>query len=89
MANSEKYAHVLLFACPVCERPLCSACASSRRNLEIAEAEWFTPRCHCGWTGNVVGVTAIRHWVERWPGNPPMGAGESGSCDAELAGGES
>lgn len=79
MPKSETYAHVLLFACPVCERPLSSACASSRRNLEIAEA----------WTGNVAGVTAIKHWVERWPGNPPMRAGEPGSRDEELAGGES
>jgi GlcNAc-PI de-N-acetylase len=81
--------HVLLFVCPVCERPLASACTSSRRNLEIAEAEWFTPHCHCGWTGDVAGVTAIKHWVERWPGNPPMGVGESGLCDAEPPGSES
>jgi hypothetical protein len=86
MPDSQKYAHVLLFACPLCERPLSSACASTRKNLETAESEWFTPHCHCGWTGNVVGVTAIKHWVEPWPGNPPMEAGNAGSCDEDPLG---
>jgi len=27
----EHFAHVLLFACPECERPLASACASSKK----------------------------------------------------------
>jgi hypothetical protein len=36
---SEHFAHVLLFACPECARPLVSACASSKRNLEVGTAQ--------------------------------------------------
>ena len=61
-----QYAHVLLFACPHCGRPLSSACVSANKNLEIAEAKWFTPHCLCGWSGGVSGVTAVKHWVEPW-----------------------
>jgi len=83
MPDTENYAHVLLFACPNCERPLVSACASTKKNLEVAEAEWFAPHCLCGWTGDLAGVTALKHWVEGWEGNPPIGAGIPGSCDGE------
>jgi len=30
---TEHFAHVLLFACPQCERPLASACASTKQKL--------------------------------------------------------
>jgi hypothetical protein len=63
---TEHFAHVLLFACPQCERPLASACASSKQNLEEADAHFFNPHCHCGWTGTVVGMEAVKHYVERW-----------------------
>jgi hypothetical protein len=59
MAISEQFAHVLLFSCPNCDSPLASACASTRKNLEPAEAHWFNPHCHCGWTGDVMGVNAL------------------------------
>jgi predicted RNA-binding Zn-ribbon protein involved in translation (DUF1610 family) len=62
----DAFAHVLLFACPQCGSPLASACASTRKNLEVADAHWFNPHCHCGWTGPVIGVHALRHWVEPW-----------------------
>ena len=48
----EHFAHVLLFACPECERPLASACASNKRNLEEADAHFFNPHCHCGWSAS-------------------------------------
>lgn len=80
---AEQFAHVLLFECPQCGRPLASACASTKKNLEDADAHWFNPHCHCGWTGDVIGVTAQRHWVESWEGNAPIGESVPGSCDGE------
>jgi hypothetical protein len=83
MVGTEQYAHVLLFACPRCNRPLSSTCVSSNKNLEIAEAKWFTPHCHCGWSGDVAGITAVQHWVERWHRGLPINAGEPGSCEEQ------
>lgn len=64
--HTEHFAHVLLFACPQCERPLASACASHKQNLEEADAHYFNPHCHCGWTGPVMGLEAVKHFVEPW-----------------------
>lgn len=64
--TTEAFAHVLLFACPQCNRPLASACASAKRSLEDADAHYFNPHCHCGWTGPVVGLEAVKHWVHPW-----------------------
>jgi hypothetical protein len=80
MIIAEQYAHVLLFSCPLCGAPLASACASTKRNLEQAEAHWFNPHCHCGWTGDVLGVIAVKHWVEPWSEQPPA---EASNCDGE------
>ena len=82
---AEHFAHVLLFECPTCGRPLASACASNSKNLEVADAHWFTPHCLCGWTGDVVGIRATKHWVVPWhplDGKGPLPA--EGSCDARL-----
>jgi hypothetical protein len=81
MPNGEQYAHVLLFACTLCGRPLSSTCLSTRSNLEIAEAEWFTPHCPCGWSGDIAGVTAAGHWVKSWHADVPTAPGEPGICD--------
>jgi len=35
---AEQYAHVLLFACPHCGRPLASACFNAKTSLEDADA---------------------------------------------------
>jgi hypothetical protein len=76
-----QYAHVLLFACPLCGRPLASACFNTKLSLEDADAHWFTPHCHCGWTGDVSGVSAVKHWVAPWHSNLPIGNDVPGSCD--------
>jgi hypothetical protein len=76
-----QYAHVLLFACPLCGRPLASACFNTKLSLEDADAHWFTPHCHCGWTGDVSGVSAVKHWVAPWHSNLPIGNDVAGSCD--------
>jgi hypothetical protein len=83
MEVNEQFAHVLLFACPRCGSPLASACASTKRNLEQADAHWFNPHCHCGWTGEVMGVAAVKHWVEAWKNNVPLAVGAPGACDGE------
>lgn len=80
MEMAGQFAHVLLFSCPQCHSPVASACASVKRNLEQAEAHWFNPHCHCGWTGDVIGVTSIKHWVEPW-GKTLLSDG--GSCNGE------
>jgi hypothetical protein len=80
------YAHVLLFACPQCSRPLATACASPKRSLEDADAHRFDPHCHCGWAGPLVGFEASKHWVQPW-GEIAATAGtakpEDASCDSK------
>jgi len=85
--NTEHFAHVLLFACPECERPLASACASSEQNLEEADAHFFNPHCHCGWTGAVVGMEAVKHWVQPWRAfTAEVGTAKAGdgTCDSKV-----
>jgi hypothetical protein len=77
----EQFAHVMLFQCPQCGRPLASACASTKQNLEGADAHWFNPHCHCGWTGAVIGLTAVKHWVEAWNGAARLEPNDPGGCD--------
>ena len=79
--KTAQFAHVLLFACPECGRPLASACFNTKQSLEDADAHWFNPHCPCGWTGDVAGVTAIKHWVEPWRVKLPAGIEVPGSCD--------
>ena len=84
-STASQYAHVLLFACPRCGRPLASACFNTKTSLEDADAHWFNPHCHCGWTGDVSGVSAIKHWVAPWQSNLPGGNDVAGSCDDSPA----
>ena len=83
MQEIVQYAHVLLFACPECERPLIAVCVSANKNLEAAEASWFSAKCHCGWTGDVSGVTATKHWVQPWRGKW-LKPSEPGSCNGDT-----
>jgi hypothetical protein len=80
---NDKFAHVLLFACPKCGIPLASACASTERNLEVADGHWFNPHCPCGWTGPVLGGVAIKHWTERWPFPVKVDPDTLGSCETK------
>jgi hypothetical protein len=80
---TDSYAHVLLFACPQCGAPLASACASTEKNLEVADAHRFNPRCHCGWTAEMIGVQAVKHWVETWRLPVNVGSDVASSCDGE------
>jgi hypothetical protein len=84
METTPQYAHVLLFACPKCMRPLATACSSKARNLEIADGHFFAPHCRCGWSGSVLGVEAVKHWVESWSEKAPVGEGIAGSCEKKV-----
>jgi hypothetical protein len=85
MSNKpETFAHVLLFACPECARPLAFARASSKQNLEDAEAHWFNPHCHCGWRGEVMGIEAVQHWVQAWERGIPAGENVPRSGEATF-----
>jgi len=85
--TTEHFAHVLLFACPLCNRPLASACASAKRSLEEADAHYFNPHCHCGWSGPVAGLEAVTHWVHAWPevdATAGLAQPDDGACDGKL-----
>jgi hypothetical protein len=58
------YVHFFLFVCPACRNCLASVCSSLQSNLEPADAHIFNLKCYCGWTGQALGLTAVRHWVE-------------------------
>jgi hypothetical protein len=81
MSTSEQYAHVLLFACPACERPISATYLSTHSNLESAEAESFTLHCHCGWAGKLTGVSTVKHLVESWRREIRLSPSAEGSCD--------
>lgn len=76
-----QFVHVFLFACPICRRPLVTVCNSRHYNLEIADSREFQTVCHCGWSGTVKGVEALKHWLEPWTDNAPVGPEIKGSCE--------
>jgi hypothetical protein len=84
-AVTSSFAHVLLFACPKCGIPLASACASTEKNLEAADARYFDPYCPCGWTGKVAGVEALQHWVEPWKIPVNLGSDIAGSSNGDMS----
>jgi hypothetical protein len=64
--QTTEYAHVFLFRCPGCHGALTTVCFISENNLEMADEHVFRPTCDCGWTGELVGFVAARHWVQPW-----------------------
>jgi hypothetical protein len=60
------YAHVLLFQCPRCLKPVAVAEEAAQRNLEEIDASAIKTGCACGWSGTLLGVHARQHWVEAW-----------------------
>jgi hypothetical protein len=64
--NDRRFVHVLLLQCPACEDAIAVTDATPEANLEEIDARTFDSRCPCGWTGQVVGIQARRHWVEPW-----------------------
>ncbi len=74
------YVHLLLFRCKQCGEVLAISVASEARNLEKIDGDSHDFRCLCGWTENLLGVEALRHWVTPWENNeqtaidPPQGS---------------
>jgi len=66
----ESFVHVLLFQCQQCGEPLAKALQSVERSLEEADATSCNLRCACGWSDNLLGVLALKHWVAAWRGIP-------------------
>jgi uncharacterized protein YbaR (Trm112 family) len=61
------YAHILVFACPDCNRPLAISHLSEERNLESIDAQKLKIICpDCKSATNVLAATAKRHMVQRW-----------------------
>jgi hypothetical protein len=52
--------------CPACHGALMAMCFKPESNLEMADENVFWPTCDCGWTGELVGFMAVRHWVQPW-----------------------
>ena len=63
------YVHLLLFRCKQCGEVLAISVASEARNLEKIDGDSHDFRCLCGWTENLLGVEALRHWVTPWENN--------------------
>ena len=61
-----EYAHVFLFRCPACHGGLTAVCFNFESNLETADGQVLRRTCDCGWTGELVGFMAVRHWVQPW-----------------------
>lgn len=83
MLETQEFAHVFLFRCEACGRPLAAACASTQSNLEMADAHLFNPHCFCGWTGTMAGMVSVKHYVEPWE-SPSLVSKESDSCDGKV-----
>lgn len=63
---SERFAHVMLFACPDCARAISLAVTRDERNFEEVDRSSHALECSCGWSGGLLGAAARRHWVEIW-----------------------
>ena len=57
------YVHLLLFLCRRCEEPLVISVVSEAANLEKVDCDSYHVKCQCGWSNNLLGVEAARHWV--------------------------
>jgi hypothetical protein len=64
--GTEPFVHVLPFKCPQCAKPSASAMPSAKRSLEEVDGASIAIQCFCGWSGDLVGIEARRHWVELW-----------------------
>jgi hypothetical protein len=61
------FAHSLLFQCDACNGPIAISITSSDRSLEAVDSTSLRVVCDCGWMETLMGVSARRHWVVRWP----------------------
>ncbi len=80
--QTTEYAHIFLFRCPACHGALTSICFKSESNLEMADEHVFRPACDCGWTGELLGFMAVRHWVQERESEVRATADSSRSTEA-------
>jgi len=69
--DAEPFVHVLLFECPHCQKPTASALPRGERSLEKVDGASLPVHCFCGWSGDLVGINARKHWVEPWENGIP------------------
>jgi hypothetical protein len=65
-ASGIAFVHVMLYKCPECGAPIATALVKEHRNVEPIDGKVIQIQCLCGWSGQLLGVTAMRHWVEAW-----------------------
>jgi endogenous inhibitor of DNA gyrase (YacG/DUF329 family) len=65
--SANRFAHVLLFACPECNLPVSISRVSHERNLEAVDAKTLKVWCpYCNTSSDMPVVTAKKHFVEPW-----------------------
>lgn len=70
MSDDHKdFVHVLLFECLSCRLPVVSALTTESKSIEYVDLNLHNVACICGWSGEMSGLEAKRHWVEPW--RPP------------------
>lgn len=58
--------HLLLFRCPKCNSPIATCTENEHLSLEIVDGMLFALKCICSWSGQRRGMSAMRHFVEKW-----------------------
>jgi hypothetical protein len=76
-AERTAFVHVLLFECARCRLPIAHALIGESKNIENVDLAFHSAACGCGWSGNLSGFEAKRHWVEPWS--------EAPACDSTAA----
>lgn len=72
---TEPFVHVLLFQCRQCSCPTSLAITSGAQNLEDFDRRSYSVKCNtCGWTGELIGTEAKRHWVDAWEPDAETGS---------------
>jgi hypothetical protein len=63
---AEQFAHVLLFI-QLSGMPEAPAHAQARRRVSRMPTRIGSILiANCGWKDDVIGITAVKHWVEQW-----------------------
>ena len=64
------FVHVLLFECTSCRLPVVNVLTSESKDIEKIDSGFHSTACICGWSGELTGLEAKRHWVEPWDEAP-------------------
>ena len=67
VAENTLFFHVLLFECKQCSSPISAISTSNDKGVELLDRSFHLLSCSkCGWSGEMIGVEAKRHWAEEW-----------------------